>query len=85
LQPQIFDRIAAQHPGTGGEIQLTDAMIQLMAEERFFGLKFEGKTYDCGDRVGWLAANVAYGLAREDLGPAFRQVLKEIVDGFGGL
>jgi UTP--glucose-1-phosphate uridylyltransferase len=85
LQPQIFDRIAAQNPGAGGEIQLTDAMIQLMAEDRFFGLKFQGKTYDCGDRVGFLAANVAYGLAREDLGPAFRQALKEIVAAFGGL
>jgi UTP--glucose-1-phosphate uridylyltransferase len=85
LQPEVLDLLATQTRGAGGEIQLTDAMIQLMAEDRFFGLKFEGKTYDCGDRVGFLAANVAYGLAREDLGPAFRQALKEIVADFGGL
>jgi UTP--glucose-1-phosphate uridylyltransferase len=85
LQPQIFGKIAQQDPGAGGEIQLTDAMIRLMAEDRFFGLKFEGRTYDCGDKVGFLAANVAYALEREDIGPAFRETLKEILKANGGL
>jgi UTP--glucose-1-phosphate uridylyltransferase len=85
LQPQIFAKIAMQDPGAGGEIQLTDAMIKLMAEDRFFGLQFEGRTYDCGDKIGFLAANVAYALEREDIGPAFRETLKEILKVNGGL
>jgi UTP--glucose-1-phosphate uridylyltransferase len=85
LQPAIFDKIATQNPGAGGEIQLTDAMIRLMAEEPFYGLQFKGATYDCGDKVGFLAANVAYGLERGDIAPAFRAELKRIIADHGGL
>jgi len=85
LQPAIFEKIANQNPGAGGEIQLTDAMLGLMQEQEFFGLKFEGTTYDCGDKVGFLAANVAYGLEREDIAPAFRAELKRIVQEHGGI
>ena len=84
LQPEIFEELANQAPGAGGEIQITDAMIRLMARQPFHGLQYEGTTYDCGDKVGFLAANVAYGLEREDLGPAFRQALKTIVESCGG-
>lgn len=79
LQPKIFDKIAAVQPGAGGVIQLTDAMIALMAEQRFWGLKFEGETYDCGDKLGFLLANVAHGLAREDIGSAFREALAKLI------
>lgn len=75
LQPEIFPEIEAQEPGAGGEIQLTDAMIRLMASKPFHGLKFEGKTYDCGDKLGFLAANVALGLAHPELGAKFRALL----------
>lgn len=85
LQPEIFARLETQAPGSGGEIQLTDAMLALMAQAPFHALKFRGRTFDCGDKVGFLAANVAYGLAREDLGPAFRKALREILDGHGPL
>ena len=68
-----------------GEIQVTDAMIRLMKQQPFWGLKFEGTTYDCGDKLGFLSANVAYGLEREDLGPAFKQALKRIIASHGGL
>ena len=71
LQPEIFDILGNQERGAGGEIQLTDAMIRLAQTQPFYGLKFEGKTYDCGSKVGFLAANVAYALAREDIAPAF--------------
>jgi UTP--glucose-1-phosphate uridylyltransferase len=84
LQPEIFAEIEKQKPGAGGEIQITDAMISLMKSQTFHGLKFEGKTYDCGDKLGFLAANVAYALEREDLGPAFRQVLQEVIAGHNG-
>ena len=79
LQPEIFAEIEAQKPGAGGEIQITDAMIRLMQSQAFHGLQFTGTTYDCGDKIGFLAANVAYALEREDLGPAFREVLQTII------
>jgi UTP--glucose-1-phosphate uridylyltransferase len=84
LQPEIFAEIEKQKPGAGGEIQITDAMINLMKSQAFHGLKFEGKTYDCGDKLGFLAANVAFALERDDLGPAFRQVLQEVVASHNG-
>ena len=85
LQPEIFAEIEAQEPGAGGEIQLTDAMIRLMQRERFYGLKYRGTTYDCGDKVGFLAANVAFALDRPDVGPGFREALKKILAERGGL
>ena len=85
LQPEIFAEIEAQAPGAGGEIQLTDAMIRLMQRERFYGLKYRGTTYDCGDKVGFLAANVAFALDRADVGPGFRDALKKILAERGGL
>jgi len=80
LQPGIFDRLASQDPGSGGEIQLTDAMIGLMEDQDFFGFRFEGKSYDCGDKVGFLSANVAYALGREDIGPEFLLALQAIIE-----
>ena len=85
LQPEIFAEIEAQAPGAGGEIQLTDAIIRLMQRERFYGLKYRGTTYDCGDKVGFLAANVAFALDRPDVGPGFRDALKKILAEKGGL
>jgi UTP--glucose-1-phosphate uridylyltransferase len=85
LQPEIFDEIARQEPGSGGEIQITDAMIRLMKTQPFWAVKFEGTTYDCGDKLGFLSANVAYGLEREDLGKEFKQALKRIISAHGGL
>ncbi len=79
LQPEIFGILASQDPGSGGEIQLTDAMIQLLADQPFHGVRFEGQSYDCGDKVGFLTANVAYALSRSDIGPTFRDALREIV------
>lgn len=84
LQPEIFAEIEKQQPGAGGEIQITDAMKRLMTVQPFHGLKFDGKTYDCGDKVGFLAANVAYGLDRADLGVGFREALTEIISASGG-
>jgi UTP--glucose-1-phosphate uridylyltransferase len=73
LQPEIFDILATQTRGAGGEIQLTDAMIELARRQPFYGLKFAGDSYDCGSKIGFLTANVAYALARADLGPEFRK------------
>jgi UTP--glucose-1-phosphate uridylyltransferase len=81
LQPEIFEEIAHQEPGAGGEIQVTDAMIRLMAKQDFWGIKYHGTTYDCGDKLGFLMANVVYGLDRPDLGPAFRAALSALLAG----
>ncbi|MCW5738285.1 MAG: UTP--glucose-1-phosphate uridylyltransferase GalU [Enhydrobacter sp.] len=78
LQPEIFEKLETQKPGAGGEIQLTDAMIALMAGQDFFSYRFEGTTYDCGDKIGYLAANVALALARTDIAPQFRPVLEKL-------
>jgi len=79
LQPQIFGILADQTRGAGGEIQITDAMIRLAKTQRFYGLKFEGQSFDCGSKVGFLAANVAYALDRKDIAPEFRAELKKIL------
>ena len=84
LQPEVFAEISAQAPGAGGEIQITDAMIRLMARQPFHGLAYEGTSYDCGDKLGFLAANVVYGLERHDLGPGFRLALQKIIADHGG-
>tara|TARA_R110000824_G_scaffold390760_2_gene587453 strand:- start:122910 stop:123800 length:891 start_codon:yes stop_codon:yes gene_type:complete len=78
LQPEIFTKLSQQKPGAGNEIQLTDSMIELLADQPFFAYEFDGKTYDCGDKIGYLAANVAYALDRPDIGPKFRPVLAEL-------
>jgi UTP--glucose-1-phosphate uridylyltransferase len=80
LNPEIFAALAEKERGAGGEIQLTDAMARLMKAQGFQALEYEGTTYDCGDKIGWLRANVALALkdpklgaaAREALGPFFR-------------
>jgi UTP--glucose-1-phosphate uridylyltransferase len=72
LQPEIFDILETQAGGAGGEIQITDAMIKLAQRQPFYGLKFDGRSFDCGSKIGFLAANIAYALERPDLAPALR-------------
>lgn len=79
LQPEIFDLLAAHAKGAGGEIQLTDAMVQLMKSQAFHALEYEGTTYDCGDKIGLLRANIAYALKRPDLARAARAAIIELL------
>ena len=79
LQPEIFERLARHRKGAGGEIQLTDAMADLMADQAFHALQYDGTTYDCGDKLGLLRANVAYALKRPDLAEGTRAVLKDLL------
>lgn len=78
LTPEIFASIEAVPPGSGGEIQLTDGMKHLLKLQPIYGLKFEGKRYDAGDKLGFLKATVEFALKRGDLGPAFREYLKGV-------
>lgn len=79
LEPAIFEILATQPRGAGGEIQLTDAMITLAKSRPFYGVTFDGMIHDCGMKIGFLMANVAYALARHDLAPSFREELKKVL------
>jgi UTP--glucose-1-phosphate uridylyltransferase len=76
LQPAIFDLLARQERGAGGEIQLTDSMLTLARSEPFHAVRFDGQVYDTGSKIGFLSANVAYALKRPDLGPEFRSIIE---------
>ena len=79
LTPDIFDHIAGTKPGRGGEIQLTDAMRAQAREEPIRAIKFDGKRYDVGAKQDYLQATVELAAGREDLGPEFRDFLREFV------
>jgi UTP--glucose-1-phosphate uridylyltransferase len=79
LQPEIFAHLERTERGAGNEIQLTDGLVKLLGDKPFHGLRFEGRRYDCGDKLGYLEANVAFGLARDDIAADFRAILKSLL------
>ena len=79
LQPDVMRVLDNPTRGAGGEIQLTDAMAQLIGRQPFHGYTFDGARYDCGDKAGYIQANLALALAREDIGPAVRQFARALV------
>ncbi|HMO43846.1 MAG TPA: UTP--glucose-1-phosphate uridylyltransferase, partial [Phenylobacterium sp.] len=79
LQPDILPLLEKQGIGAGGEIQLTDAMAELMKVQPFHALEYEGQTFDCGDKIGLLRANVAFALRRPDLAEAARKAIAELL------
>ncbi|HVW91951.1 MAG TPA: UTP--glucose-1-phosphate uridylyltransferase GalU [Devosia sp.] len=78
LQPEIFVLLSEQTKGAGGEIQVTDAMRLLMRSQRFTGVKYDGKVFDCGSKIGFLSANVAFALQREDISKDFTKALRAL-------
>jgi UTP--glucose-1-phosphate uridylyltransferase len=80
LQPEVLDLLGTQTRGAGGEIQLTDAMLRLAQTQPFFGLKFEGKSFDCGSKIGFLSANIAYALERDDIAPSLRDEIRRLLN-----
>ena len=79
LQPEIFSILSEQTRGTGGEIQITDAMQVLIRSQNFTGVQYDGKVFDCGSKIGFLTANVAFALERPDIRPQFLTELKKIL------
>lgn len=77
LMPEVIGHLAKMEKGAGGEIQLTDGMAKLIGSQPFHGLRYEGRRFDCGDKAGFLEAQVAFALAREDLAPAMRGILSK--------
>jgi len=78
LAPQIFDRLEHTRHGAGGEIQLTDAIADMLEDSPFYAYEFKGERFDCGNKLGYLKASVAFGLAHPEIGGAFREHLKNI-------
>src|SRR5688572_7561246 len=76
LTPKIFDLLAGISPGAGGEIQLTDAISQLLLHERVLAIRLPGRRFDCGSKLGYLQAMVEYGLRHPDIGEDFARYLK---------
>ena len=81
LQPDIFELLASQSAGAGDEIQLTDAMVRLMQRQDFHALEYDGITYDCGDKIGLLRANIAFALAHPELGAQAREAIEAVMKG----
>jgi UTP--glucose-1-phosphate uridylyltransferase len=79
LQPEIFAILAGQEKGAGGEIQLTDAMLTLLKRQPFYALRYKGRAFDCGSKIGFLAANIAFALARPDLAKAVSAEIKKLL------
>lgn len=79
ITPQIFEVLSRIKPGKGNEIQLTDALLELLKEEAIYSYNFEGKRYDVGDKLGYLKATVEYALRNSELRDGFTDYLKSIV------
>lgn len=79
LDPKVLEHLERGEKGAGNEIQLTDAISATVGSVDFRGLRFEGSRFDCGSKTGFVAANVAFALARDDIDPEFRQIIKSLV------
>lgn len=77
LQPEVFNHLASFEKGAGGEIQLTDAMAKLIGKQPFNGFRYEGQRYDCGSRIGFIEANLAFSLHDPEIGDSVRAMLKK--------
>jgi UTP--glucose-1-phosphate uridylyltransferase len=84
LQPEVFDLIADQEPGAGGEIQLTDALARMIGRGPFHGYRFEGKRFDCGDKAGFIEATIAYALLHDVIGNKVKRIVGEFAKQIGG-
>src|SRR6478672_1835569 len=78
LQPEVMKVLSAQEPGAGGEIQLTDAMAKLIGKQPLHALKVEAERYDCGDPAGFVTANLAMALQRDDVSPKIREFISSL-------
>jgi UTP--glucose-1-phosphate uridylyltransferase len=84
LQPEVFEHLARREAGAGGEIQLTDALARMVGHGPFHGLRFDGVRFDCGDKVGFLEANLAFALERDDMREDVREIMRRYLARGGG-
>lgn len=78
LQPEVFEHLGKGNVGTGGEIQLTDALAKLIGNAPFHGFRFRGRRFDCGSKIGFIQANIAFALEHEELGEGLRSYLRDL-------
>jgi UTP--glucose-1-phosphate uridylyltransferase len=78
LHPRVFEHLDRQQRGTGGEIQITDAIAKQVGRIPVNGFRFSGRRFDCGDKVGFLEANLAFALSRPDMADAVRRVVQRL-------
>jgi UTP--glucose-1-phosphate uridylyltransferase len=76
----VIKHLGRMERGAGGEVQLTDGMAKLIGKQPFHGLRYEGQRFDCGDKIGFLEAQIAYALKRPDMAEAVRSFLRHYVD-----
>ena len=81
LQPEVFGYLDRHNVGAGGEIQLTDALFELVQHQPLHGVRFEGQRFDCGSKVGFVAANVAFALEHPDMADRMRVEIKQVLEG----
>ena len=79
LQPEVFEQLEKKEKGAGGEIQLTDAMAQMIGQQPFLGTLFEGRRFDCGDKLGFLEATIAFALERDDMRAALKSRIGDLL------
>jgi UTP--glucose-1-phosphate uridylyltransferase len=79
LQPEVMRVLEAQEKGAGGEIQLTDAMAKMIGQQPFHAVTFDGKRYDCGNKLGFVEATLALALEREDMGADVRAMAERLL------
>jgi UTP--glucose-1-phosphate uridylyltransferase len=80
LDPGIFHVLENQKKGSGGEIQLTDAMNSMIGKVPFYGYRFDGKRYDCGNQVGYVEANIAFALDRKEMKGNLMKMMQQFID-----
>jgi UTP--glucose-1-phosphate uridylyltransferase len=80
LQPDVFEFLAERRTGAGGEIQLTDAMQRMIGGKPLHGLRVQGRRFDCGDKLGFFEANIAFALKRDDLAGGARRILRQYAE-----
>ena len=80
LSPRIFDALAVTSPGKGREIQLTDALQLSLKQQPLYAYAFEGTRYDTGTPLGWLEATIAFALKRDEIGPALKGYMRQLLD-----
>ncbi|MEK9596446.1 MAG: UTP--glucose-1-phosphate uridylyltransferase, partial [Rhodospirillaceae bacterium] len=81
IQPPVFTDLGRMERGAGNEIQLTDALARQVGAAPFNGYRFEGKRFDCGNKVGFLEANIAYAMARADMAPEVQSIINGFAKG----
>ena len=80
LMPEVIDHLARMERGAGNEVQLTDGMAKLIGQQPFHGVRYEGRRFDCGDKIGFLEAQIAFALKRPEMADAVRAFLKTYAD-----